>query len=142
MKTNLLVTKILAGTTLALFSGLALPSAYAGSGSGVSIWRDQDKKAPAAVAPATTEKPACTDSRVVPVKQTMWTRNGGRGPVTTTFGEKRVCNSCAVSVASTKTTDRNSHSPKAAWASKATHDCGKSGCGVAVATGATAAPNS
>lgn len=142
MKTTPLVTKILAGTTLALFSGFVLPSAYAGSGSGVTIWRDQDKKAPAVVAQAATEKPACTDSRVVPVKQTMWTRNGDRGPVTTTFGEKRVCNSCAVSVASAKTTDRNSHNPKAAWVSKATHDCGKSGCGVAVATDAAAVPNS
>lgn len=142
MKTNSLVTKILAGTTLALFSGLLLPSAYAGPGSGVSIWRDQDKKAPVVVTPATTEKRACTDARVVPVKQTTWTRNGGRGPAITTFGEKLVCSSCAVPVTSAKTTDRNANGPKAAWVAKATHDCSKSGCGTTLATVAAALPRS
>lgn len=52
MKTNMRYSKLLAGVALALGTGLIIPSAVAGPGSGASIWRTKPvpEKAPAAPA--------------------------------------------------------------------------------------------
>lgn len=134
MKTNLLRSNHLTGTALLLVAGLALPAGFAGPGSGVTIWRNPTAaKATSAGPDVATETPrACTDARVIALKESKWVRGGGRGMVVVNAGKALVCNSCATPAPVTKTHDRNSNGPKAGKPTKVLHDCGKAGCGGAV----------
>ncbi len=136
MKTNLLSAKLLAGIALALGTGLAIPSATAGPGSGVSIWRNKpaaDKTVAAPVASPETPR-ACTDSRLISVKEAKWVRGLGRGMVIVDAGKALVCNSCSTLTVAAKTHDRNSNGPKASAPSRGLHDCSTGGCGGTVAS--------
>lgn len=136
MKTNMRYSKLLAGVALALGTGLIIPTAVAGPGSGVSIWRNKPaaEKAPAAPSASVEPPRACTDSRLISVKEAKWVRGLGRGMVIVDAGKALVCNSCATPTVAAKTHDRNSNGPKASMPIKALHDCVKSGCGGTVAS--------
>ncbi len=136
MKTKLRYSKLLAGVALALGTGLLIPTAVAGPGSGVSIWRNKPAPEKTPAAPSATIEPprACTDSRLISVKEAKWVRGGGRGMVIVDAGKTLVCNSCATPTVAAKTHDRNSNGPKAALPIKGLHDCSKNGCGGKVAS--------
>lgn len=133
---NAIRSKVLAGAMLVLGTSLALPTAFAGPGSGVSIWRNSPKpdKIPAAPATSGTMAAPCTDSRVISVKEAKWVRGNGRGMTIVDAGKTLVCNSCATPVAVSRPVDRNSNGPKAGKPSRGLHDCTKGGCGTVVAS--------
>jgi hypothetical protein len=131
MKTSLRYAKLLAGAVLALGPSTIMPTAFAGPGSGIGIWRNQPAAEKAEAAPRGTIEPrrACTDSRLVSVTATKWVRGQGRGMVIVDAGKTLVCNSCAASTVAAKTSDRNSNGPKASLPTKGLHDCSQNGCG-------------
>lgn len=131
MKTNTLTSKLLAGVTLAIGTGLAVPFSFAGPGSGASIWRKVDQPAtPLVAAPAAPDNSArpCTDARPITITEHRWIRTGGRGPQIVEADRKLMCTACATTAVARKTTDRNSNGPKASLAIKGLHDCAANGC--------------
>lgn len=126
MKTTTLISKCRAGT-----AGLVLVStvAFAGPGSGASIWRSNPATPTPPVADAPPTPMTCTDARLISVKETKWVRGGGRGMTVVDAGKRLVCNSCVIPVAVTRPADRNSNGPKANTPSKGLHECGAAGCG-------------
>lgn len=109
MKTNTMLTKVVAAFALALGTAFASSSALAET--------------------ITSPDKACPDARSVSVKEAKWVPGLGRGMVIVDAGKALVCNSCATSATSARLTDRNSNGARMSGPVESVHDCSKSGCG-------------
>jgi hypothetical protein len=131
MKTNTLRSKLLAAAALALGTGFTISNAIAGPGP--DYWRNQGKapspapSAPAAPTPQTVA--ACTDARLVSVKETKFIQANGRGPMRTVeVGKKLVCTSCATPMIVMKPSGFISKGALTPVTIRGKHDCTKAGC--------------
>ena len=121
MKTNNLARKFLGLAALTLGTAIAIPSTVA--------------------APATTtgnvstpNARACTDARLVTVREIKPSLHNGRGPqITTQVGKKLECTSCDTPMVAMKPSGHNGRGAMAPVEIKGRHDCSKNGCGPAVA---------
>src|SRR5687767_826853 len=98
MKTNILLSKLLAGAALSL--GVVLTISTATAGPGPDHWRNLGKKDNGATAPSPQTAHAtraCTDARLVSITETKSLLPNGRGPTQTVeIRKKLVCTSCDI----------------------------------------------
>jgi hypothetical protein len=133
MKTYTFRSRLLAGVTLSLGAGLAVPAI---AGPGPQYWRNPGKsESTMTVAPPAHGEHAiraCTDARVVSVTETKSILPNGRGPTRTVeVGKKLVCTSCDIPIIVMKPSWQNARGPLAPVTIKGTHDCTKTCLAVA-----------